>query len=145
MKRMVQLLFAVCLATAFSVNLSAQEKQSCQITEKLGGKFKVVKSSISLVDKRNIFFLTIKLSPEKFTKDYLLKVAQRVREKYCNETIIYTEIWDSSDKRKFDDLMPAPIYSPWTKAFYSLDKTSGKELIRLIADSKVSEEILLNQ
>ena len=140
-----RVLLGCCLAFVFSVNLFAQTSPSCEITKKLGGKFKFVSSDKNIVEGRDIFFLTIKLPPEKFTKDYLLKVARRIRETYCNENVIYVQLRDSSDKRVFDDLTPPPIFSPWTKALYSLDRVTGKEIIQFIANDKVTSEIKISQ
>jgi hypothetical protein len=145
MKKLFQILFVCCLAAVFAGNLFAQDKTACRVNKKSGGKYKFVKSSISNVEGTNVLFLTVKLSPEKFTDDYLSNVARRIRETYCNETIIYTEIWDSSDKRVFDDLTPAPRYSPWTKAFYSLDRKSGKEMLYFVVAGKIGDEIKINQ
>jgi len=145
MKKLFQILFICCSVAVFAGDFFAQDKTACRVTKEPGGKYKFVKKSVSNVEGTNVLFLTVKLSPEKFTDDYLSKVARRIRATYCNETIIYAEIWDSSDKRTFDDLTPAPLYSPWAKAFYSLDRKTGKETLYFIVAGKAANEIKINQ
>ena len=126
-----------------SVNLSAQNRQTCKITKNLGGKYKLSKSLYR--DNGKHLFLQIKLSPEKINKEYLLKVAQRIREIYCSQEDIFAEIWNGSDKREFDDLIPPPKFPPWARAVYILDKTKNREAIQFISFDKVAEEIPINR
>jgi hypothetical protein len=140
MMKAVLLFFGVLLC---SVNLFAQNRQACVITKNLGGKYKLYQS-LSMDDGKHLF-LQIKLSPEKINKEYLLKVAQRIRETYCNEEAIHAEIWDGSDKRKFDDLVPPPRFPPWARAVYVLDKTKNREAIQFISADKIAEEIPINR
>ncbi|HMS39561.1 MAG TPA: hypothetical protein PKE69_04990 [Pyrinomonadaceae bacterium] len=135
-------IFLICLLIfVFSTANFAQNKQSCKVTKNLGGKYKLDDSYTSLVEGRGIFFLRIKLKPKNINKGYLLEVAQRIKETYCNENIIYAEIWDSSDKRIFDDLTPPPIFPPWARAIYSLDRIENKEMIQFISSDKITDEI----
>lgn len=140
---MFRILLFLVLIFVSSVNLFAQNTEPCQVSKNLGGKYTLVYGETSVVEGRKIFFLKIKLKPKNFTKEYLLQTAQRIKESYCRENIINTEILDSSDKRKFDDLTPPPIFSPATKAVYSLDKTTGKELIQFVSNDKVVDEIVM--
>lgn len=139
----IRFLFICFFTLGFSNHLFAQAGQPCKVTENLGGKYKFVSGDTSIVEGRKIFFLTIKLKPNKFNKEYLMQVAQRIRETYCKEGKINTVILDSSDNRKFDDLTPPPIFPPAAKALYSLDKIENRELIQFISSSKVTDEIKL--
>jgi hypothetical protein len=126
-----------------SVNLFAQNRQACKVTKNVGGKYKLY-NSLYRNDGKHLF-LQIKLAPEKINKEYLLKVAQRIRETYCNEEDIHAEIRDSSDKREFDDLIPPPKFPPWARAIYILDKTKNREAIQFISSDKIAEEITVNR
>lgn len=131
------------LIFVYSTNLFGQTAEPCKVSENLGGKYKLVFGETSVVKERKIFFLHIKIKPKNFSKEYLTQTAQRIRETYCNENIINAEILDSSDKRKFDDLTPPPTFSPATKAVYSLDRNTGKELIQFVSNDKVTGEIVI--
>lgn len=134
-------LFLLLIAVSFT-NLFAQ-KSLCKASQNLGGKYKIVYGETSVVEGKEIFFLKIKLKPKNFTKEYLLQTAQRIKETYCNEIIINTEIMDGSDKRAFDDLTPPPVFSPATKALYSMNKITGKELIQFVSNDRVVDEIVI--
>ena len=138
---LLRIFFITLSIFIFFIASFAQDKQSCKVTKNLGGKYKLADSYTNTFEGKNIFFLKIKLKPKYINKENLLKVAQRIRETYCNENIINAEIWDSSDKRIFDDLTPPPIFSPRTRAIYSLDRLENKELIQFIAQDKITDEI----
>jgi hypothetical protein len=137
--------FACLLIFSFSGYLFAQNKQPCKVTKNSGGKYKFVNGETSIVTAGKIFFLTIKLPQEKFNKEYLLKVARRIKETYCNEDKIIAQLWNSSDKRKFTDLVPLPVFPPWMKALYSVDRIENKEVIQFISSDKVIEEIKISK
>lgn len=140
---MFKILLLLSLIFIYFGNLFGQNAEPCKVSKNLGGKYKLVFGETSVVKEKKIFFLQIKLKPKNFTREYLLQTAQRIGETYCNENVIRAEILDSSDKRRFDDLTPAPAFSPATKAVYNLDKTAGKESIQLVSNDKVVDEIVI--
>lgn len=114
------------------------------MTKDLGGRFKVMDDSLSVVEGRKIFFLYAGLKGSQFSEDNLKKVARRIRETYCAEPVINAVIIDKSDRRRFDDLTPPPIFPPSTRALYSLDRTRGEEKLQFYRNEKYGAEIKLN-
>lgn len=116
----------------------------CKVTKGIGGKFRVRWSDTSNIAGGKRVLIDIGLKGSQFSEAYLRKVAQRIRETYCNEIEINAVIIDMSDRRKYDDLTPPPVYPPSTRALYFLDRTSGEERLQFYRDEKYGATIELN-
>lgn len=121
-----------------------QTLSECKVEKRLGGKYKIVHASASLIAGQRVFFITIKMRANKFNDNYLRKVARRIRATYCKENVISVEMWDSEDDTVYDDLTPPPVYSPATRALYYLDRTTGKEQLNYYKNEKVGPAILVS-
>ncbi len=139
-----KLIFSCILIFVFAAICFAQTETPCKLSKDLGGKYKYVSGESGVVEGKKIFFLNIKLSHEKLNEKYLREVARRIKETFCSEKIIYTEIWDKSEIRNYDDLTPPPIFPPWTRALYNLDRLNGKETLNFIVNDKVTGDIKLD-
>lgn len=128
-----------CLFLELPIIAFAQK--DCPITKNLGGKYRFVDSSTDVIEGRKVFFLTIGLAKDKFSEDYLRSVARRVNQTYCHEQKIDVVILDVSDKRKFDDLTPPPIFPPATRAIYSIDRETKVEKLNFFRAEKIGKEI----
>lgn len=142
---MISKLTLICILIFVSAAICfAQTKTSCNLSKNSGGKYKYVSGETGVVEGEKIFFLTIKISPEKFNEKYLREVARRIKETFCHEQIINAQIWDKSEIKKYDDLTPAPIFPPWTRALYSLDRSNGRETLSFIVNDKITGEIKID-
>ena len=138
---MKNLLLILIFVTASNVSYS-QTPKTCK-TSVDGGKYKVNFADHEVnQDGRPFLNLAVELEKDKFDKEYLLKVAQRIRETYCHENNIGA-FFVEKPLRKLDlaDVVPAPIFPLGTRCLYSLDRQKGTESISFYnADGKPTGE-----
>src|SRR5262249_20296841 len=118
------------LLVPLSAAVSAQTPKTCKANLD-GGKYHVISADLEKDQKGNPFLdLTIEVEKDKFNEEDLVKIAQRIRETYCNENNISGFIVEKPEKKlKLDDVTPAPIFPIGTRCLYTLDRQKNHEVI----------------
>lgn len=110
----------------FSLNTSAQH-QKCQILEKKV-KYKI---GFKSVNDSNDILLQISVKPKNINREYILRLAKRLRSEYCDAEKITVIIFDDAALAQTYLSMKEYIQSKGKivemRGFYSFDKSSGKE------------------
>lgn len=126
--------FLILSILLFSGTLTGQEE--CKVSKNTKVRYAIVDKHVSTIEGSRTLFLFIALGGNDFTDENLRNVAWRIKEIYCKENTINLVMLDKSDKRKFDDLTPPPIFPSSTRALYYLVRDKNIEQLRHYKDGK---------
>lgn len=119
----------------------AQEKSQkiikCKVESSRKVKYKLVSIDRTEVKPPFITGLRIVLKKNRFNRNYMIKLAQRLNAEYCNEEVISAAIFDDYKAAKRADAVIEYLLKkrsvPELRGFYSLNRNTGEELIEFSA------------
>lgn len=118
------ILFSVC----FSVVGQKQKIETCSAKNLKGGEYKLI-SVIYPVNTPHKVVLDIWIKPKNFTKEYMTKLATRLRATYCNEDYISVSIFDNKKDQlgSGHDFIISGGKINRSRGYYWLNKKTGEE------------------
>lgn len=135
MKIRIYMMFLLC-CFLFVTQISAQDEtiQKCQSSVK-GGEY-ILTSAGHTIEGEKVLLILIVVKSQNINRDFMLKLAERLKSEYCNEKKLQAVIFDD---RKLADISSISKYvesegkTILMRGYYSFDRTSGKEEIEFSA------------
>ena len=137
---MLKIKFVICLGIIlfFSglVFSQSENKVKCKTSKSIGGKY-ILFSETYLVENPNRVLLEIIIKPKNFNKEYMTKLANRIKLQYCNINTISVEIFDSKKSLLgwHYDFVTTGGKIDRRRGIYFLDKKTGEESLEFSTKS----------
>lgn len=151
MAKLKLLLCLGCFVLVFSYAFAQERKDEfhrCEISSQSKAKFRLASIGRSL-DKPFITGMRIVLNKNSFNKEYMLRLAQRIKTEYCREEIISVTIFDdykaATSARVVAEHLAGTQIAPEIRGFYSLNRKTGEEGIEFSTErGKPTGEVEIN-
>lgn len=140
----IKILLVCVIVLIFASITEAQNTKlgTCTVSSSVNIKYKLG-VWVRPVSETKTLFLQISIKPENFNKEFLIKLAERIKNEYCNEQKLSVVIFDNhkfaKDFSAFDEMFDSNNRNVKVREIYDLDRITNKESI--IFSSEIGKPI----